>query len=296
MTADPAWKEIATSPVAQRGPTALRIMVGGQLRKLREARGITPQQAGDRIRGSHAKISRLELGRTGYKERDVSDLLTLYGVVDPEQRESFLKLVRMANDQGWWHGYSDLLPSWFENYLGLEGAAQWIRTYEGQLVPGLLQTDDYARAVVTMAHNDHDVIRRVELRRKRQAILDIPGGPSLWAILDESVLRRPVGGRAVLRAQLEHLLKMSHQRNITIQVLPYADSSQAAVASSFAILRFAEEQLPDIVYLEQISSALYLDRPQDLETYRHVMDCLSIEAASPVASRALLAAAAEQLK
>ena len=296
MTAEPAWADIATSPAAQRGPTALRIMVGGQLRKLREARGVTPQAAGEYIRGSHAKISRLELGRTGYRERDVADLLTLYGVVDPEQRESFLKLVRLANEQGWWHGYSDLLPSWFENYLGLEGAAQWIRTYEGQLVPGLLQTDDYARAVVAMAHDDRDVNRRVELRRKRQEILDVPGGPAVWAIVDESVLRRPIGGREVLRAQLEYLVKMSHHPRVTIQVLPYAASGHAAVASSFSILRFAEIALPDVVYLEQISSALYLDRPQDLETYRRVMDCLSIDAAQPVASRDLLTAAAEDMR
>ncbi len=296
MTAEPAWIDFATSPIARRGPTALRIMVGSQLRTLREARGITPQAAGESIRGSHAKISRLELGRTGYKERDINDLLTLYGVVDPAQREPFLALVRLANEQGWWHGYSDLLPSWFENYLGLEGAAQWIRTYEGQLVPGLLQTDDYARAVVTMASGARDVMRRVELRRRRQEILNVPGGPSLWAILDESMLRRPIGGRQVLRGQIEHLLAMSEHPKITIQILPYSASGHAAVTSSFAILRFAEEQLPDIVYLEQISSALYLDRLQDLETYRRVMDCLSIEAATPVASRAMLAAVAEELR
>jgi transcriptional regulator with XRE-family HTH domain len=296
MTAEPAWIDIDSSPVARRGPTALRIMVGGQLRRLREARGVTPQVAGEYIRGSHAKISRLELGRTGYKERDVNDLLTLYGVVDPQQRESFLKLVRMANEQGWWHGYSDLLPSWFENYLGLEGAAEWIRTYEGQLVPGLLQTDGYARAVVAMADDGRDVVRRVELRRKRQEILNVAGGPTLWAILDESVLRRAVGGRDVLREQLEHLLVMSDHPKVTIQVLPYAAGGHAAVGSSFAILRFAEQQLPDIVYLEQLSSALYLDRPQDLENYRHVMDRLSIQASAPAESRAMLGAAVEELR
>jgi hypothetical protein len=147
-----------------------------------------------------------------------------------------------------------------------------------------------------MAHDDRDVNRRVELRRKRQAILDAPGGPALWAIVDESVLHRPVGGREVLRAQLEYLVKMSHHPRVTIQVLPYAASGHAAVASSFSILRFAEIVLPDVVYLEQISSALYLDRPQDLETYRRVMDCLSIDAAQPAASRELLAAAAENMR
>ncbi|WP_280384375.1 helix-turn-helix domain-containing protein [Nocardia wallacei] len=283
------------SLVAERGPTALRIAVGGQLRKLREQCGITREAAGEHIRGSHAKISRLELGRTGFKERDIRDLLTLYKVTDPGERESFLELVRKANQPGWWHRYSDLLPQWFETYIGLEHASHSIRTFEAQLVPGLLQTEDYTRAIVSLAHEESESVRRVELRRRRQEILDRDGGPTLWAVLDETVLHRPIGGNDVLRGQLEHLVEMSDRLNVTIQVLPYAAGGHAAAGSSFTMLRFAEPELPDIVYIEQLTSALYLDRLQDLELYRRVMDRLSVQAEPPDRSRKMLVAAAESL-
>ncbi|MBO0855166.1 MAG: helix-turn-helix domain-containing protein [Nocardia sp.] len=283
------------SLVAERGPTALRIAVGGQLRKLREAAGITREAAGDHIRGSHAKISRLELGRTGFKERDVKDLLVLYGVTDAEEVEIFLDLVSKANQPGWWHRYSDLLPSWFETYLGLEHAAKSIRTFEGQLVPGLLQTEEYTRSVVALGHENAEAARRVELRRKRQEILDREGAPTLWAVIDEAVLHRPIGGHQVLRAQLDHMVELSSRPNVTIQVLPYAAGGHAAAGSSFTMLRFAETELPDIVYLEQLTSALYLDRQNDLELYRQVMDRLSVQAEPPERSREMLQKAASEL-
>ncbi|MCM6772109.1 helix-turn-helix domain-containing protein [Nocardia sp. CDC159] len=295
MIAEPVRIGRVESLVADRGPTALRIAVGGQLRKLREEAKITREAAGEYIRGSHAKISRLELGRTGFKERDIRDLLTLYGVHDPEQREMFLDLVRKANQPGWWHRYSDLLPPWFETYLGLEHAAKAIRSFEGQLVPGLLQTDDYARAVVALGHENSETARRVELRRKRQEILDRRGGPTLWAVIDEAVLHRPIGGREVLRAQIRHLLDMASRPNVTIQVLPYAAGGHAAAGSSFTMLRFAEPELPDIVYIEQLTSALYLDRQQDLELYRQVMDRLSVQAEAPDRSRKVMEKVADSL-
>ncbi|WP_338762301.1 helix-turn-helix transcriptional regulator [Nocardia vulneris] len=281
--------------VADRGPTALRIAVGGQLRALREECGITREAAGDYIRGSHAKISRLELGRTGFKERDILDLLTLYGVTDPDQRAVLVELARGANQPGWWHSYNDLLPSWFETYLGLEGAAQTIRTFEGQLVPGLLQTDEYTHAVIAVSHHNAEATRRVELRRRRREILDIENGPALWAVLDEAVLHRPIGGRDVLRNQIRHLVTMSDKRNVTIQVLPYRAGGHPAAGSSFTMLRFTERELPDIVYLEQLTSALYLDRREDLQLYREVMDRLAVQAEQPDRSRELLIAAAEAL-
>ncbi len=295
MIAEPVRIGRVESLVAERGPTALRIAVGGQLRKLREECGITREAAGDHIRGSHAKISRLELGRTGFKERDIRDLLTLYKVNDPEQREMFLDLVRKANQPGWWHRYSDLLPPWFETYLGLEHASKAIRSFEGQLVPGLLQTDDYARAVVALGHENSETARRVELRRKRQEILERRGAPTLWAVIDEAVLHRPIGGTEVLRAQIEHLLGMASRPNVTIQVLPYAAGGHAAAGSSFTMLRFAEPELPDIVYIEQLTSALYLDRQQDLELYRQVMDRLSVQAEPPERSRKMLEEVAAEL-
>ncbi|MBV7707496.1 transcriptional regulator [Nocardia sp. 852002-20019_SCH5090214] len=295
MMAEPVRIGRVDSLVAERGPTALRIAVGGQLRKLREAAGITREAAGEHIRGSHAKISRLELGRTGFKERDVRDLLTLYGVDNAEEREMFLDLVSRANQPGWWHSYNDLLPQWFETYLGLEHASKSIRTFEGQLVPGLLQTEEYTRSVVALGHENAEAARRVELRKKRQEILDRPGAPTLWAVLDEAVLHRPIGGEQVLRAQLEHLVEVSMKPNVTIQVLPYAAGGHAAAGSSFTMLRFAEPELPDIVYLEQLTSALYLDRQQDLELYRQVMDRLSVQAEPPERSREMMKKAAAGL-
>ncbi|WP_067689140.1 helix-turn-helix domain-containing protein [Nocardia jejuensis] len=294
MIAEPVAHGLADSAVAERGPTALRIAVGSQLRKLREQNGITREAAGDHIRGSHAKISRLELGRTGFKERDIRDLLTLYGVDDPGERDQFLDLMRKANQPGWWHRYSDLLPQWFETYLGLEHAAKSIRTYEGQLIPGLLQTPDYARSVVALGHDENSE-RRVSLRRRRQELLMRDSAPSFWAVLDEAVLHRPVGGPGVLRDQINYLIEISQRSNVTIQVLPFAAGGHAAAGSSFTMLRFAEPELPDIVYLEQLTSALYLDRRQDLELYRQVMDQLSVQAEPPERSREKLMKIAAEL-
>lgn len=279
--------------VAERGPTVLRIALGGQLRRLREAKGITREAAGDAIRGSHAKISRLELGRTGFKERDIRDLLSLYGVNDTEERERFLDLARQANEPGWWHRYSDLLPQWFGTYLGLEQAASKIRTYEAHLVPGLLQTPEYARAVVALGYEDADTDRRVQVRQRRQEILHRSDPPIVWAVIDEAALHRPVGGPRVHREQMEHLIALAELPTVTVQVLPYSAGEHAAAGSSFSILRFAESELPDIVYLEHLTSALYLDRRQDLALYLSVMDRLSVQAERPEKSVEILRKYAE---
>ncbi|MFQ6329000.1 MULTISPECIES: helix-turn-helix domain-containing protein [unclassified Nocardia] len=288
MIAKPDDDGRVQSVVAERGPTVLRIALGGQLRKLREKANITREAAGDAIRGSHAKISRLELGRTGFKERDIRDLLTLYGVDDPVERERFLDLARQANEPGWWHRYNDLLPSWFGTYLGLEQAANKIRTYEANLIPGLLQTPEYARAVVSLGYEDADMDRRVAVRQRRKEILFRQDPPVVWAVIDEAALHRPVGGARVQREQMEHLIKLSELPNVTIQVLPYAAGEHAAAGSSFSILRFAEPELPDIVYLEHLTSALYLDRRQDLALYLSVMDRLSVQSERPEKSVEIL--------
>ncbi|MGY2056550.1 helix-turn-helix domain-containing protein [Nocardia gipuzkoensis] len=273
----------ADFPAAERGPTVLRIALGGRLRQLREGCGISREAAGDAIRGSHAKISRLELGRTGFKERDLRDLLSLYGVVDPAERETYFELARRANDPGWWQHYSDLLPAWFETYLGLEQAATTIRTYEAQFVPGLLQTADYARAVIQLGNSD-ETERRVAIRMRRQEILDRVAAPTLWAVIDENALRRPVGGMEVLREQIEHLLVMADRPSIRIQVLPYSAGGHSAAGGPFSILRFREPELADIVYTEQLTSSLYFDKQRDVELYMSVMNRLSVEALSPVDS------------
>jgi transcriptional regulator with XRE-family HTH domain len=269
------------------GPTVLRIVLGTQLRRLRESQSITREAAGDAIRASHAKISRLELGRTGYKERDVADLLTLYNVVDEAQRADFLALARQASAPGWWHQYGDVLPPWFETHIGLEEAASVIRTYENQFVPGLLQTADYARAVTRLGHpraSGAEIERRVGLRLARQRLLGSQDAPKLWAVLDEASLRRPLGGPDVMRAQLEYLIEISAQPNITLQIAPFSIGGVAAAGGPVTILRFLESDLPDIVYLEQLTSALYLDKRDDVDNYLSVMDRLCAEAERPVAT------------
>lgn len=278
-------------PAGHSGPTVLRIALGSQLRRLRESSGISREAAGDAIRGSHAKISRLELGRVGFRERDINDLLTLYGVRDTGERESFLALARQANEPGWWHQYGDLLPTWFETYLGLEQAASVIRTFEAQFVPGLLQSPDYARAVILLGHAGEptaEIDRRVALRVRRQEILTRAEPPTLWAIIDEAALRRPIGGVAVQRGQIEHLLRVSELPNVTMQLLPYDVGGHAAAGGPFSLLRFPESDLPDIVYLEQLTSALYLDKRNDIDQYLAVLDRLSVQAETPAYTRTLL--------
>jgi transcriptional regulator with XRE-family HTH domain len=257
------------------------MLLGAQLRRLREAKGITLERAGYQIRASHSKMSRIELGRVSFKDRDVADLLTLYGVTDDQQRETLCTLARQANGQGWWHSYSDILPQWFEFYVGLERAADRIRTCQVQFVPGLLQTEDYARAVVLLEHAGDpadETERRVTLRMTRQELLTEPDAPSLWAVVDDAALRRPIGGPEVMRGQLRHLIKVAALPNVTLQVIPFGAGGHAAAGGPFSILRFPEPDLPDVVYLEQLTSSLYLEKRDDTDHYLAVMERLCLEA------------------
>ena len=282
---------------ARSGPMALRIALGAHLRRLREASGITPAQAGEAIRATHSKISRLERGRTGAKQRDVADLLTLYGVTDEAEREGLLDLARQASTPGWWQQYRDILPRWFEMYVGLEKAASIIRTYEVQFVHGLLQTEDYARAVILIANANapaDEIDRRVGVRMKRQQLLTQPDAPELWTVLDEAALRRPPGGPKVMRAQLEHLLLMTDLPNVTLQIVPFDAGPHSAAGGPFTILRFPEPDLPDLVYLEQLNSAVYLDHPDDVTDYVTIMDKLCVQAETDTASKKMLRALLKQ--
>ncbi|WP_067141025.1 helix-turn-helix domain-containing protein [Microtetraspora malaysiensis] len=266
------------------GPTALRILLGSQLRKLRENKGVTRDEAGEVIRGSESKISRMELGRVGFKERDVADLLTFYGVEEPRARSAVMELVERANEPGWWHRFNDVLPAWFQAYVGLEEAAARIRTYEVQFVPGLLQTKEYARAVITagaVGAGPEEIARRVDLRLGRQRVLDGDGGPMFWAVIDEAALRRPIGGVEVMRGQLQHLIDLMNQPNITIQIMPFSFGGHAAEGGAFSILRFQDADLPDIVYVEQLASALYLDKRDEVDRYGEVMERLCAVSTTP---------------
>jgi len=267
--------------------TVLRMMLGGQLRRLREAAGITPDRAGYEIRASRSKISRLETGRVGLKSRDVKDLLVLYGVTDELLVAKFLSLVRQSNTPDWWTKYSDILPDWFEPYLGFESAASTIRSFEIQFVPGLFQTEDYARAVTRMGRKaapPGEIEERVRLRLSRQGLHTRPVPPRIWSVMDEAVLRRPVGGAAVMRAQLTHLTEAAAMPHVTLQVVPFSRGGHAAESGSFTVLRFEEHDLPDVVYVEQLTGAMYLDQRSDVEQYLEVVDELSGEALTPDAT------------
>ena len=272
------------APGSGGGPTVLRMLLGAHLRRLREAQGVSREDAGWEIRASESKISRMELGRVSFKERDVEDLLTLYGQVDTDERERLLALARQANTPGWWHRYGDVLPNWFQSYLGLEAAASLIRTYEVQFVPGLLQTADYARSVVLLGHGQaksEEIDRRVDLRMRRQKILDRADPVQVWAVIDEAVLRRPVGSRSTMRGQIQALIDATQRTSVHLQVLPFQVGGHSAAGGAFSILRFPDQELPDIVYVEQLSSALYLDKRDDVELYVDAMERLCVEADQP---------------
>ncbi|HEU5160398.1 MAG TPA: helix-turn-helix transcriptional regulator [Streptosporangiaceae bacterium] len=276
---------------ARPGPTAARMLVGIRLRRLREGAGVTREAAADEIRSSDSKISRLELGRTGFKRRDVADLLTLYGVTDEGERQALLELAQQANKPGWWQRYDEVVPSWFESYLGLEQAASVIRNYAVQFVPDLLQTEEYARAALRLCHPDDDSTRlgrRVALRMGRQQILHRPNPPKVWAVIDETALRRPIGSRATMRLQLGHLIDIAELPHVSVQVLPFSTGGHPAAGGAIAFLRFAAGDLPDIVYLEQLITAVYFDKPDAVAPYWRILNHLGMQAEQPHATTRIL--------
>jgi transcriptional regulator with XRE-family HTH domain len=279
------------------GPTVQRMLVGARLRRLRTDMGLSREEAGEAIRASEWKIHRLENGQVGFKERDIIDLLRAYEVTDPVEVAAFVALAREANIPGWWHHYGDVLPPWFRTYVDLESAATLIRTYEGQFVPGLLQTDDYMRAVIHDTHleSSEEVGRRVRLRMARQTLLTREHPPRLWAVVDEAALRRPVGGREVMRGQLERLIEAAKLPNVTLQILPFAGGAHPAMVGAFSILRFADQELPDVVYLEHLTNAVYLDKRDEVERYLDVMELLCVASEPPARTVELLTRILDQL-
>jgi transcriptional regulator with XRE-family HTH domain len=266
-------------PDSSDGPTVLRILLGTHLRRLRESRGITAKQAAAAIRASESKISRIELGRNAIREIDVLDLLNLYGV-SPADREQLMSIAEQANRPGWWHRYNDIVPDWFQAYVGMEEAARFIRQYEPQFIPGLLQTEEYTEAVISFGdfpieeRERHVILRKERQRRFREGHL------KLWAILDEVALRRPVAGIEAQITQLRHVRAMCETRTLTLQVIPYGAGGHAA-PGGFSILRFADRDLPDVVYVENLTSALYLDKQGEVDRYMLAMERMSLIAYLP---------------
>jgi transcriptional regulator with XRE-family HTH domain len=269
------------------GPTVLRILLGTRLRRLRDASGIAARDAARAIGGSESKISRIELGRTSVREVDIADLLSLYEITDAAEREELLTLASQANQPGWWHRYQDVLPGWSQAYIGLEESAESIRSYDTLLIPGLLRTADYAAAV--FGFDDFSLQeseRLVLLLKERQRRLTSGG---LWMIVDEAALCRQVGSAETMHAQLEHVIGLCDLPGVRLQVVPRS-AGAFVTPGSFSILSFAAQDLPDVVYTEQLTSALYLDKPADVERYAAAMDKLSAACAPPGETRRFIRA------
>lgn len=270
-------------------PTVLRILLGTQLRRLRESRGLTAQAAARAIRGSESKISRIELGRNAVREIDVADLLDFYGLSDAAERERLLTLASQASQPGWWHPYQDVLPSWFGAYIGLEESAESIRSFDNQFVPGLLQSEDYARAVLRLGDFTADEAERLLLLRLERQRRCAARNLRLSAVIDEVALRRPIGSGAVMRGQLQHLLEVSARPELTIQVSPFFTGAWYAAPASFSLLSFPADDLPDVVYSEQLTTAVYLDKAADVARYAAAMDQISASSYPPEETHELIA-------
>jgi transcriptional regulator with XRE-family HTH domain len=269
-----------------------------ELKRLREASGLTQEEVAARLDWHHTKMFRIETGRTGPHPNDVRGLLDVYGVTNPEQREALIQLAKDSRKRGWWYSYRDVLPSRYELLIGLEEEAATVRTFELAVIPGLLQTKDYATAQVKdgpLELDPEEIERRVEVRMTRQDVLTQPNRPQYWAILDEAAIRRIVGGRAVMRRQLDHLITMSEQGKTTIQVVPFDAGTHPGTLGPFTILGFAEPGEIDVVYMETIGGNMTVDRAPEVEHYATAFDHLRAVALSPDETRAMLLAASEAL-
>jgi transcriptional regulator with XRE-family HTH domain len=275
-------------------PTARRRRLAAALRQLREARHLSCAEAGKVAGWSESKISRIETGRSGVRPADLERLLDLYEVAGDE-RTAMLALGRQAAHRGWWHSYADALPAWFEDFVGLENGARSLLTYQNQLVHGLMQTQDYAAAVIRAAQPSADadeVERQLAARATRQALLTAPEPLGVWAVLDEAVLRRQIGGTAIMRAQLERLVQVAALPSVTLQVLPFDAGAHASMGTSFELLQFPEAGDTSIVYIEDLTSSQYLETAADIERYTLVFNHLRASALSPERSADFITRAA----
>jgi transcriptional regulator with XRE-family HTH domain len=272
-------------------PTVRRIVLGRRLQDLRERAGLSYEQAAAALDVTHSTIRRMEKAEVSLKILYVDRLLRTYGVSEPAEIDAFLSLVREANQPGWWHRYRDVLPEWFSAYVSLEGEAALIRSYEPHYVPGLLQTPDYARAVLKtgLPHADEaEIARLLDLRIERQKLLARPDAPRLWAVLDETVFRRAPASRAAMRVQVDFLLEAVARAGVTLQVMPFRAGPHPAMYGPFCIFRFRFSELPDIVYSESLTGAVYIDDRDDVSAYLEALDRMCAQAAPAPSTEAYL--------
>lgn len=275
---------------ARQGPTVRRRQLGAELRRLREEAGLTIERVAKSLECSDSKVSRIENGQVGASPRDVRDMLELYEV-DAQRRDALIEIARQARQKGWWHAYGDVpqVPA----HIGLEETATTLRMYATLLVPGLLQTREYAIAVIRALQPSLDpeqFERWVDLRIRRQSLLDRTDTPALWAILDEAMLHRPVGGPQVMREQLRRLAEAAERPSVTLQVLPFAAGEHAGMDGGFTIFGFSRSAESDVVHLDNTTGDLYLENPEEIQRYNEVFDQLRITALGPDESLVLIAA------
>ncbi|MCS0599960.1 helix-turn-helix transcriptional regulator [Streptomyces sp. LP11] len=280
-------------------PTVGQVVLGKRLQELREAAGLSREEAARVLRVASATVRRMEMAEVALKIPYVQVLLTTYGV-GADEAGAFVRLAEEANQPGWWQRFHDVLPDWFSLYVSLEGAARVIRSYEPHFVPGLLQTEEYARAVMeagTIGQTQPAAVERhVSLRMERQRLLERPDPPHLWVIMDETVLRRPVSTRPeVLRGQLDRLLEYAERDRVTLQIAEFASGPHPGTYAPFTLFRFAEPELPDMVFTEYLTGALYLDSRREVSSHLEVLDHMTALAASAQRTMKLLRECRESL-
>jgi transcriptional regulator with XRE-family HTH domain len=272
-------------------PTVLRVVLGKRLQTLRENAGLSFTQAARVLDVTHATVRRMEKAEVALKIPYVEKLLLTYGVTDQAEVDGFLALAREANQPGWWHRYRDVLPDWFSAFVSLEGEASVIRAYEPHYVPGLLQTEDYARAVLRAGRPgvpEEEVERGVALRMERQALLDRRDAPLVWVVMDETVLRRPIGGSEVRRVQIAKLTEACALPNVRLQIMPFANGPHPAMYGPFHVFRFRARELRDVAYTESLVGAAYIDDRDDVSVFQEALDRMCAQAAPAHNTEAIL--------
>ena len=280
------------------GPTVRRRRLGSELRRLREDHSIKLEEVAERLGVAASTLSRIETGKAPTKSVYLTAMLEMYGVTDPAQRQVLVDMAREGHRKGWWSVYDDVLPTGFGIYVGLEAEAAGLRSFEGEAVQGLFQTPDYARAIlreVQVRDTDEQVERLVDLRMKRQEVLDRNPPLDVWMILDEAVIRRTISGPGVMRDQLARLVEASRKPNVTLQVLPFSTGSHAGLRGPFSILEFPERADPDVAYVESVAGIIYLEKEREVRTAAEAFDRLRAAALSPGQSTDLIIEAAQDL-
>ncbi len=282
---------------AEKSPTVRGKRLGIELRRLRRGVELTIEDVAKQLRISESRLSRIETGKAAAQSRDIKKLLDLYGVTDETQRELLLQIAREAQQKGWWTDYEEVLPAGFETYVGLETEAERLRVYATILVPGLLQTEDYARAMIRAMRGElaEEVDELVSLRMRRQERLTGEDPLNLWAVVDEAALRRPIGGHAVMRAQLDHLIESGKLAHVTIQVLPFAKQAHAGLAGPFDIVEFPQPSDQDVVCIDSSGGNVYVEKSRDVRRHKLVFEHLCAMALDPRESASFIESVKREL-